>query len=337
MSTTLSFDRTLFNALRPMPRVIEIDTSLLPDPWADFCDKQRIRLYAVIGYENPAKQIKIWPACNVLWRGIERGEHLRTDTANDSTSGNYGLGFMLALREVRKHYLDFPLRHFVSVVPRTTPRGKLDMLEAAGIRIEFGEDSFDAMQRAEALALQHGWWYTRQYWNPDNTEAYGPFGAHVANNLPELAVFACGIGSGGTCSGVVPALRQGLGTRGARLRAVAVVVEAGSAVAGVRTEKALEPGTLQWRQVVNDRRYIRLEDALVFSAALWRTPTSTAFDSCYGGESAGFNCLGGLLSTQAAGPANLPRAKDGSLHVTFVAPDMRDPYRENFAKHGIFF
>ncbi len=341
MNATMEFDFKLFDHLRPLPRVIEIDTTLLPDPWPEFCEAQRIRVHAVLGYENPAKHIKIWPACNIVGRGIQRGAHLNTDTVTDSSSGNYVLGLNRVLHAVRNRYPDFPIIRVVSVVPRNTPQGKLDLLEAAGIEIEFGEDSLDAMRRAETLAAEHGWWYTRQYWNPDNTEAYGPFGSHVAQSLPNVGIFACGVGSGGTCSGVIPALREGLRPHGSNLHAVAVVVESGSAVSGVRTEKALKPGTLDWRGVVNDVRYIRLEESLVCSAALWRCdPGSSVFEPCYGGESTGFALVGGLLSASALANMNRLgtfRRPDGNVHLGFIAPDMRDPYRDNFAKHGIFF
>ncbi len=339
MNFALDFDHSLFDILRPLPRLIEIDTRLLPEPWGGFCEEYRVRVHAVLGYENPAEHIKIWPACNIVSCGIGRGDHLRTDTIADSSSGNYTLGLVWAVRRVSSVYLDFPIRRVVSVVPRSTPRGKLDLLEAAGVTIEFGEDSLDAMKKAETLAAAHGWWYTRQYWNPDNTKAYDPFGRHIARCVPDLGIFACGVGSGGTCSGVVPALREGLRLQGSSLHAVAVVVEPGSTVSGVRTERALKPGTLGWRDVVNDVRYVRLEESLVCSAALWRQ-TSSAFEPCYGGESTGFALVGGLLSTLTLATMRRLeplRRKDGYVHLGFIAPDRRDPYKENFAKHGMYY
>ena len=81
--------RTVYdlNIGRPMPRIIEVDTRMLPKPWNVFCRQNRIRLFAVLGYENEVENMKLWPASNMIACGIDRLED-RGKTKNvDSSTG----------------------------------------------------------------------------------------------------------------------------------------------------------------------------------------------------------------------------------------------------------
>lgn len=329
------------NAHRPLPRIVEVDTSVLPAPWADFCTENRIRLHAILGYENEVRNIKIWPASGIIAKGITRGEHLRTDTIVESTSGNFGDGLAAVLDALIALDPDFPVTRVMAVVPKSLQPGKIARLRAnKRIELAFADDSIHAMMMAKEIATANGYWYTRQYWNQDNPASYERIGVEIAAQLPDLGILACGVGSGGSFVGIVPLLRKAFTNH--RLHAVAVAVESGSSVGGVRTEINLqltgtEPG-LPWRINANDVNYVGLTESLKFSAALWQQHPDDSEKRIAGGESTGFALAGGLLAAlklKFMEKLDSVRNTSGDVIMAFVAPDTYEPYREDYQVQGI--
>lgn len=332
------------NAGRALPRVVEIDVRVLPEPWRGICERNRIRPHAVLGYENEAGSIKIWPAGNIIARGIERGEHLKANAFVESSSGNFVEGLAQVLRQILERDPSFPVKRVVAVVSKSLQPGKVAALRKNDlIAIEFAEDAADAMRTVERLAGEDGYWYTRQYWNADNPASYRPVGEEIARRLPDLGMLACGVGSGGTFLGVVPVVRAAFESRMAqeRMHATAVAVAPGDSVGGVRTEIGLQlngkPG-LPWRPQADDVTYVDLATALRVSAALWQQYPDDPERRIVAGESSGFALAGALLAAlqlEATGRLEQLRNPAGEIVLAFIAPDTREPYREEYEKHGI--
>src|SRR5665811_196224 len=153
----------------PLPRIVTVDSEVMPPHPSKFFDKNRIKLHIVLLYENEAENGKLWPAYNILARGIARGDHGDTHTIIDSTSGNYGVALAVAIRECARLDPMFPVKHVIAVVARSLPQGKRARLEQQGIELIDAMDSIDAMSVAEKTAEERGYWYTKQYWNKDNS------------------------------------------------------------------------------------------------------------------------------------------------------------------------
>ncbi|HET9641590.1 MAG TPA: pyridoxal-phosphate dependent enzyme [Candidatus Paceibacterota bacterium] len=307
---------------------------MLPPHWEAFFKSNGIKLHIVILYENEARTGKIWPASEIIMKGVERGDHKGSTKAIDSTSGGFGRGAATVIRMARARDPSFPVTQFVAVVPRSLPKGKREMLIENGIELIDAEDAIDAMRVAEQVAAEKGYWYTRQYWNPDNSKGYWAIAHHLANEIPELGICAWGVGSGGGCSGIMPVLTSSFRDRPFKLWRVAVVAEDGHKIGGVRDQASLEPGTLKWRSPnIDDVRFIAENVSYRNSAALWRQKGLRV------GPSTGFAVEGACLAARSLGIMRQLddfRGGDGYVHIAVPAVDERTPYRDEFEEKGFY-
>jgi cysteine synthase len=328
------------NALLPRPRLVEIDTDLLPANWAAFCAKRRIKLTVAVLYENGAGTGKLYPASAIAAHGVARGDHCGSDTACDSTSGGYALAWAEVIRRYKELEPGFPIKRFVAVVPASLPAGKRALLEEAGVTLVDAPDAVSAMARAAELAREAGYWYTNQYSNRDNSRGYERLARDIARRLPYLGMIAWGVGSGGGCSGVMPVFQSMLSRRDFGLRRIAVVVEDGQKVGGVRDEAALEPGTNNWHGTNIDGVRIVGEDASYrVSAAIWRQRERKPDSACLGGPSTGFAIEGALLACRELSlmrTLDTIRAPDGFIHLLTPSLDDRRPYRKEYEEKGVY-
>lgn len=319
--------------LSPLPRIIEINSEMLPPHWRSLFEKDRVKLHIVLLYENMALNGKIWPAFEILMQGIARGEHNGSQVIIDSTSGNYAVALKVIVDYQNENDANFPIKRVVAVVSQSLPRGKRERLLSHGIELIDAVDQIDAMRVAERVAEERGFWYTGQYWNENNSRGYHAIAERIVEKLPMLGMVAWGIGSGGGCSGIMPLLHERFKDRSFDLRRIAVVVEDGQKVGGVRDEAALEPGSLHWRAPnIEGVRFVGEEASYRCSAALWRS-------GCDGGPSTGFVGEGAYLAIREMGimrTLDEIRAADGYVHVLFPALDTYDPYRSEYEKKGIY-
>ncbi len=337
------------NLNRTPPRMIPIVLAAVPDPWFEFCSDNKIQPIQITAYENEVENQKIWAACGVLARGIERGDHANQKKIVDSSSGNFVLALAWACDEIKRRWPGFPVEGVVAVVPRSTPKEKRLLLEAAGIELAYADNSLAAMELAAELAEKHGYWYTRQYWNSDNAEAWEDFGRNIADQLPNLGALAIGVGSGGSCTGIMRTLTSYfVGHRETPMSfwRTAVVVEEDEvegipqAVDGVRNPKSLRPGTLPWWENVDSIRYVTEERSRINSAGLWRQNTLVPGSNCIGAFSTGFTFEGLMLALRERAMLRLLdelRNPDGIVEAGFLAADTRKPYRSKYARYGIHF
>jgi cysteine synthase len=324
----------------PLPRIITADSEVLPVNWSAFFKKHRIWLRIVLMYENEAENGKVWPALEILLRGIARGDHKGSDTIIDSTSGNYAVALAVILRLCLERNPSFPIKYIVAVVSRSLPQGKRERLLKYGIRLIDADDAVDAMHVAERTAKEFGYWYTRQYWNEDNCNGYRRVAESIAERVPELGMAVWGVGSGGGCAGVMAVLQQYFEGRNMGFERVAVVVEDGQKVGGVRDEAALEPGSLEWRAPnIDDVRFVGEDASYFFSSALWRSSDASPEEACLGGPSTGFVCEGAALAARRLiimRKFDQLRASDGYVHVVVPSMDKRTPYRSEYEQKGIY-
>lgn len=321
------------NCLLSNPRIVAIQNEVLPPHWARRFDKDRVRMYVAVLYENEAKNGKLYPAYYILAKGIGRGDHGKATVAIDSTSGNYGVALEMARRYFKHLNPSFPIEKVVMVVARSLPKGKRDRLTDVGIELIDAADSIDAMRVAKEIAEERGYWYTRQYWNTDNSEGWSPVAVNIAHDLPSVGLVAWGVGSGGGCSGVMPVFKQHSNDRGFPLWRVAVVVEDGEKIGGVRDEASLEPGSLAWRgDNIDESRFVTEQMANRFCSAIWR-------QGIHVGPSTGFAAEGACLAVRSLSlmrKLDAYRATDGDVHILVPSVDMRTPYRAEFEKAGIY-
>ncbi|WP_421841388.1 PLP-dependent cysteine synthase family protein [Mycobacterium sp.] len=148
------------------------------------------------------------PAMRMVERARLRGELLPGARIVESTSGTLGLG--LALAGVVYH-------HPVTLVtdPGMEPIIR-HMLAAYGARVDLvgqmhpvgGWQQARKDRIAELLAAEPDAWCPDQYNNPDNVEAYGSLALELLDDLADIDVLVCSVGTGGHSAGVARVLRQ---------------------------------------------------------------------------------------------------------------------------------
>ena len=154
--------------------------------------------------------IKDRPALHMVRRARERGDLQPGCRIVESTSGTLGLGLALA---------GIAYGHPVTLVsdPGMEPL-MCQLLQAYGAELETVSEpaACGGWQQARRdhvsrlLADEPGAWCPDQYHNPDNVEAYEPLAEELWQQLAEIDVLVCSVGTGGHSAGVSRALRRHL-------------------------------------------------------------------------------------------------------------------------------
>ncbi|MDT7526548.1 MULTISPECIES: PLP-dependent cysteine synthase family protein [Idiomarinaceae] len=179
----------------PMVKVSNIDTGP--------CE-----LYLKLELLNPGGSIKDRIAVSMIEAAEQQGKLRPGMTIIEATAGNTGLG--LALVAASKGY---PLK---IVMPDKMSAEKVNNLKAMGAEVirtrsDVGKGHPEYYQdMAERLAAEHGWFYVNQFTNPANVAAhYRTTGPEIWQQMQgQLDAFVCGVGSGGTLSGIGSYLRE---------------------------------------------------------------------------------------------------------------------------------
>lgn len=186
----------------PVPNVLDLigNTPMVP---VTSIDTGPCRLFLKLESQNPGGSIKDRIALSMI-EAAERDGRLRPGgTLVEATAGNTGLG--LALVAARKGY------RLVLVIPDKMSREKIFHLRALGAEVvmtrsDVGKGHPDYYQdKAERIAAETpGAVYVNQFENPANPLA------HQTGTAPEilrqmggnLDAIVCGVGSGGTITGL---------------------------------------------------------------------------------------------------------------------------------------
>ncbi|MBI5739446.1 MAG: cysteine synthase A [Nitrospirae bacterium] len=179
----------------PMVRI----NKLVPEDHAD--------IYAKLEFFNPCKSVKD-RICRAMVESAEQEKKIRPgDTLVEPTSGNTGIG--LAFVCAAKGY------RLVLTMPETMSIERRIMLKAFGAELILtagGRDMTGAVEKAEELARDKGFFQPQQFRNHANPEAHRrTTAAEILRQMPDLSAFVAGVGTGGTITGVGEALKKGPG------------------------------------------------------------------------------------------------------------------------------
>jgi cystathionine beta-synthase len=168
----------------------------------------RVRILAKLEYFNPGGSVKDRIGISMVERAEREGKLKPGMTIVEPTSGNTGVG--LALVCLLKGY------KLVCTIPDKQSREKIDLLKAYGAEVIVcptavePEDPRSYYSVARQIAQERNGFLPNQYENPGNPEAhYRTTGPEIWEQTQgELNAFVCGVGTGGTISGIGRYLKE---------------------------------------------------------------------------------------------------------------------------------
>lgn len=172
-------------------------------------------IYGKIEFFNPCGSVKD-RICSSMIEAAEREGKIRPgDTIVEPTSGNTGIG--LAFVCATKGY------KLVLTMPETMSVERRNILKSFGAELiltEGKKDMLGAVEKAQRLADEKGYYQPQQFINPANPEAHRNTTAlEIINQIGAPDAFVAGVGTGGTITGVGEVLKKEIGSH---VRIVAV-------------------------------------------------------------------------------------------------------------------
>ncbi|NLG81179.1 MAG: cysteine synthase A [Bacilli bacterium] len=169
----------------------------LPDDYAD--------IYVKLEYFNPGGSVKDRIAWKMIDEAEKNGELKLGGTIVEPTSGNTGIG--AAMVGAARGY------RVVLVMPETMSIERRKIMQAFGAEViltEGAKGMRGAIEKAEQLVRDHGYFMLRQFDNVNNVKAHEETTAQeLLEDFPEgFDAFVAGIGTGGTITGVGNVLRK---------------------------------------------------------------------------------------------------------------------------------
>lgn len=164
------------------------------------------RVYAKCEHLNPGGSVKDRLALAIVQDAEAKGLLQPGSTMVEATAGNTGLGLAM-VAAVRGYRL-------VCVLPEKMSQDKRTALKAAGAEVRVvpnaPPDHPDNFRNVAArLAREQGWFLTDQFAHPANPRVHEQTtGPEVLEQVPELAAFVAGAGTGGTLTGVGRFMRR---------------------------------------------------------------------------------------------------------------------------------
>jgi S-sulfo-L-cysteine synthase (O-acetyl-L-serine-dependent) len=243
----------------------------------------RTRLFAKLESVNPGGSIKDRPVARMLSRALAAGRFRRGARLLDSSSGNAGISYAMLGAA-----LGVPV---TIVVPGNASRERMQRITAHGAELIVTDpvQGYDfAVNEAQRLAQAQPdrYWHCNQYGNPENWRAhYEGTGAEILQQVEEQAwtlpdALVCGVGTGGTLTGVGRRLRQA----NPAVHIAAVIPETFPGIEGLKPlghPGDLVPAILD-ESLISERIPVTLEEALaqcrrLAQAGLFVGPSSGAF------------------------------------------------------------
>ena len=163
-------------------------------------------LVAKLEYFNPGSSVKDRIAISMIEDAERKGILNKGGTIIEPTSGNTGIG--LAMVAAVKGY------QTIFTMPETMSKERRAVLQQFGARIVLtpGEKGMKgAVEEADRLAKESGYFIPQQFKNPANPEIHRKTTAQeIINDLDgmELNYFVAGVGTGGTITGTGEVLKQ---------------------------------------------------------------------------------------------------------------------------------
>lgn len=166
-------------------------------------DESQGQVYLKIESGNPGGSIKDRAALYIIRDAEEKGL-LDCCTIVEATSGNMGIGLAMIGRALGYRV--------IIVMPESMSKERIQLMKAYGAEViltsaEGGMQ--EAVDKAEALSRDHGYFMARQFDNPANAQAhYETTGPEIYNELKDITAFIAGIGTGGTITGTGKYLKE---------------------------------------------------------------------------------------------------------------------------------
>ena len=211
------------------------------------------RIYLKLEGHNPTGSVKDRVAKYLIEQAEKNGQLRPGQRIMEPTSGNTGIG-LAAICQTKGYAL-------TCVMPENTSEERRQLLEMFGVEIVFSpanEGSNGAVRMAQRLADEDPELFMPfQYGNPANPLAhYETTAPEIIADLPDLAAFVAGLGTGGTVTGVGHRLKQ----YDPNIKIYAAEPEYGDLVYGLRNldegyvPEVLDQDVLDSRIKVNSRK-----------------------------------------------------------------------------------
>lgn len=164
-----------------------------------------VEIYAKLEGANPSGSVKDRIAKRMIEEAEAAGRLQPGATLLEPTSGNTGIALAMIAR--LKGY------QFVAVLPDNVTRERAQLLELYGAKIIFSDGklgSNGAVKLAKELASQdERYVMLYQYGNEGNPRAhYYGTAVEIIQDLPDIAAFVAGLGTGGTLTGTARRLKE---------------------------------------------------------------------------------------------------------------------------------
>jgi cysteine synthase len=192
-----------------MARTVNSITELIGDTPAvklnRIVDEDSADVYLKLEFMNPGSSVKDRIALAMIEAAEKAGKLKPGDTIVEPTSGNTGIG--LAMVAAAKGY------KAVLVMPDTMSLERRNLLRAYGAELVLTPGSQGmrgAIEKAEELVREHGYFMPQQFKNEANPEIHRlTTGKEIVEQMgDQLDAFIAGVGTGGTITGAGQALRE---------------------------------------------------------------------------------------------------------------------------------
>jgi cysteine synthase A len=167
-------------------------------------DENSAAIYCKLEFFNPLGSIKDRIALFMI-EEAERKKQIRPgDTLIEPTSGNTGIGlsYVCAVKGYK----------LILVMPDNMSKERIKILKALGAEViltQWKKGMKGVVEKAAALTKEKGFFCPDQFTNPANPEAHRKTTAkEILRQVPNLDVFICGVGTGGTITGVGEVLKK---------------------------------------------------------------------------------------------------------------------------------
>ncbi len=244
-----------------------------------FSPREGVRIFAKLEGQNPTGSVKDRIALAMVEQAERDGMIQPGGAVIESTSGNTGISLAMICR-IRGY-------RFIAVMPENTSEERSNLLHAFGAEIiltDGSKGSNGAIEVAQKMAADHPEYHLLfQYGNPANPRAhYEGTAVEILQDMPDIAAFVAGLGTGGTLMGVSRRLKE----HDSKIQIIAAEPNLGDFVYGLRNldegfiPPILDLALLDRKMVVSSEDGIRFARELLWREGIFAGVSSGAAVSC---------------------------------------------------------